>query len=139
MLGIIVQKILIGFVADMVNPACPTSFIDGSQVGFRIHDTGRVVRGHRDDGSGFLRNSAFNGIYLQVSGVISRYSHGNTVRNPNRHLLIEVKGLGQNDLVPGVANRQQHIQKSHIAASRYHDLPALKSYSVLLLQLFCKR
>ena len=127
----IVHEVLVRLVVEVVETALRAQGVHRPEVRFGVGRAARVVgRGGRDRAgtrTGGRRDRLQVELVVRAAGHDPRHRPG----HPDRHLVIEEVGPGEDDLVARIGDRDEGVQKAHVRARGDHDLPPRRVDPVL--------
>ena len=130
----VVGEILVGLVAEVVNASLGAQGVDGTQIGFGIHRTGRVVGRDGDDGAGARRDRGSQCGHVQAPVGVGGHGHRCAATHADGHFLIEIERHGQDELVAWISHRHHAVQEGHVAAGGHHQHAVAAALDAVLLR-----
>ena len=120
----VVHEVLVGLVVQVVEAALRAEGVHRPEVRLRVGGPARVV----GRGGGHRAGAGADGgrDRRQVELVVGAAGHdpGGRPGHPDRHLVVEEVGPGEDDLVARIGDRDERVQEAHVRARGHHDLPS---------------
>ena len=109
-------EVFVSFIVDVIDAGLAAQSVDCADCLFGVYGTGGVVRRDRNDGTRALCDGGADGGDPRLVILIGGHAHRAAAAYGNGHLVVEVVGREQNDLVAWVRNGGHGIHEAHIGA-----------------------
>ena len=129
-----VGEVLVHLVADVKQAALAAQLVDFAKRGFREDGAGRIVRRDGDDRPRPGTDGAADGVEIQLIPIVGRHEHGGAVGHLNRHLVVEIAGHREDDLVARIGDGEDRVHERHVPAGGDHHAEAVAPIDAVVAQ-----